>query len=442
MESKIFIATENNRIARFGLRPRPVVEWVYRNVGRTSGGRTVSIHGSDFANATSVTFGGVPATSFSVISPNQIEAVSPAHAAGSVDVIVTTGVGSSAALPESTYTYVATPPPTISSINPVRVASKTRSQVLTSGTNFVDIHEVRIDGESAGFDEIDSTHLSVYPEPHTAGSVTLEVETETGIASTTITFDDTLNPPERKSFEITSFNPSGESDMEVTALDALPNGDLLIAGTFHDAGNVPAADCVARWDGTTWSGFGTDGFDDGALECDGNLGYGVLSIDVSPEGYIYVVGELSIRGDSAHYAVIMWDGSRWRGLLDYDDFTSYFRPTGVVDVSEVGTQLGLAVVSANRVYLIGNFGAIAGAPGTDFLAMWNGSEWTSVNSAAGTSAFDGPVYNIAVSPTGSLYVTGDFSNAGGDTNADYLARWNGSRWEAVGNDGSGGPIFK
>ena len=447
VQSKVYFATEGNadqynRLLRFGLRPRPVVAMVSRNFGRASGGRTVTIHGSDFANATSVTFGGVPATSFSVIGDYQISAVSPAHAAGSVDVIVTTGVGSSSAVPESIYTYVNTPPPTISSIDPARVASKTKSQVMMSGTNFEEILDVRINGIGVGFDEIDSTHMSVYLDPNTAGPATLEVETETGIASATITFDDTLNPPERKFFEITSFNPSGESDMEITALDTLANGDLLIAGAFHNAGNVPAADCVARWDGTTWSGFGSDGFDDGALECDGSLGYGVLSIDVSPEGYIYVVGELSIRGDSAHYAVIMWDGSRWRGLLDYDDFDSYFRPTGMIEVSEVGTQLGLFVVSANRAYLYGNFGAISGAPGTDFFAMWNGSEWTSVNSVAGTSAFNEPIYNIAVSPTGSVYVTGDFTDAGGDTNADYLARWNGSRWAAVGDDGSGGPILK
>ncbi|MEI7443127.1 MAG: hypothetical protein WCK30_06200, partial [Actinomycetes bacterium] len=43
---------------------------------------------------------------------------------------------------------------------------------------------------------------------------------------------------------------------------------------------------------------------------------------------------------------------------------------------------------------------------------------------------------MAWSPDGQLYVGGVFANAGGDESADYLARWNGTNWEAVGPTGN------
>ena len=43
---------------------------------------------------------------------------------------------------------------------------------------------------------------------------------------------------------------------EVFALQALPNGDIAVAGDFTSAGGLPAHD-AARWDGTAWSALAT-----------------------------------------------------------------------------------------------------------------------------------------------------------------------------------------
>ena len=43
---------------------------------------------------------------------------------------------------------------------------------------------------------------------------------------------------------------------DVGALALLPNGDLVAGGGFNTAGGVPASR-IARWDGTTWSPFGS-----------------------------------------------------------------------------------------------------------------------------------------------------------------------------------------
>ena len=65
--------------------------------GPPAGGTAVTIYGIAFTGATGVTFGGVAATSVVVVDASTITAVSPAHAAGAVDVCVTTANGTTPA---------------------------------------------------------------------------------------------------------------------------------------------------------------------------------------------------------------------------------------------------------------------------------------------------------------------------------------------------------
>ncbi|MEV7683929.1 IPT/TIG domain-containing protein [Streptomyces sp. NPDC088341] len=71
--------------------------------GPTSGGTAVTIPGTGLTTTQSVTFGGVPAP-FSVINDSTVSAVSPPGAAGAVDVVVTTGGGTSTEAGGFTYT--------------------------------------------------------------------------------------------------------------------------------------------------------------------------------------------------------------------------------------------------------------------------------------------------------------------------------------------------
>ena len=59
---------------------------------------------------------------------------------------------------------------------------------------------------------------------------------------------------------------------------------------------------------------------------------------------------------------------------------------------------------------------------------WDGSNGTSL-----ITGLNGQVNCMAEAPDGKIYVGGEFTNAGGITNADYLARWNPvtEKWEAV-----------
>ncbi len=75
------------------------------NFGPIAGGTTITITdatGPNFNGATAVTFGGTPAASFTVNSATQITAVTPAHASGVVDVVISAWAG-----PKGYYNYPA-----------------------------------------------------------------------------------------------------------------------------------------------------------------------------------------------------------------------------------------------------------------------------------------------------------------------------------------------
>jgi hypothetical protein len=73
-------------------------------VGPIAGGTSVTIAGTGFATGDQVIFGGIPATSKTVTSSSQLIAITPPHAAGTVDVELTNGAGQKSSLPQS-FTY-------------------------------------------------------------------------------------------------------------------------------------------------------------------------------------------------------------------------------------------------------------------------------------------------------------------------------------------------
>jgi hypothetical protein len=87
--------------------PSPLMPYVYTvspSSGPQAGGTTVTITGANFVNVTTVKFGGVVA-SFTINSPQQITATSPAYAlAGLVDVAVLSTYGT--ATSHGAFTYL------------------------------------------------------------------------------------------------------------------------------------------------------------------------------------------------------------------------------------------------------------------------------------------------------------------------------------------------
>ena len=82
----------------------------------------------------------------------------------------------------------------------------------------------------------------------------------------------------------------------------------------------------------------------------------------------------------------------------------------------------------------GAFTAAGGKTGADYIAKWSGGAW----SALGASKLNGAVHAIAYH-AGKVYVGGVFTNAGGNPNADFLAVWDGTKWGTPCN--ATGPAF-
>ncbi|KUN89489.1 hypothetical protein AQJ66_04830 [Streptomyces bungoensis] len=154
--------------------------------GPTGGGNTVLLIGANLGGATSVTFGGVPAT---ILSQDPfgflIAVVAPPHAAGNVSVVVTTAAGAST---PANYTYVAPPPPQ----PPTAIGIAPQTGPTTGGTPFL-IVGTNLTGASVTFGGVPATNVNVIggvvltglTPPGTAGNVAVQVTTPAGTATVT-----------------------------------------------------------------------------------------------------------------------------------------------------------------------------------------------------------------------------------------------------------------
>ncbi len=79
----------------------PILTSISPTTGLTAGGTSVTLTGQNFMPGATVTFGGVAAISATVASATQINATTPPHKPGSVNVVVTNPDGQSGTLPSS-----------------------------------------------------------------------------------------------------------------------------------------------------------------------------------------------------------------------------------------------------------------------------------------------------------------------------------------------------
>jgi alpha-tubulin suppressor-like RCC1 family protein len=111
----------------------PVVTKLSPTKGPVGGGTEVTIKGTAFAGATAVKFGSTSAASFNVVSATEITAVSPAELAGSVDVTVTTGWGTSPISLADRFRFA----PTVTNVSPNTGSKAGGTSVTVTGTGFV-----------------------------------------------------------------------------------------------------------------------------------------------------------------------------------------------------------------------------------------------------------------------------------------------------------------
>ena len=161
----------------------PTVSSVTPKAGPTAGGALVSISGSGFllAQPTGAVKIGATNATYTIQSDTRIRATTPANAAGTYDITVTTPSGTSATSSADQYTYVA--PPTVSSISPAAGPTTAGTKVTIIGTNFTHATGVTFGEKSALGYAVNSDTQITATAPAGTGTVDVGVTTAGGAVS-------------------------------------------------------------------------------------------------------------------------------------------------------------------------------------------------------------------------------------------------------------------
>ena len=165
----------------------PTVTGISPTYGTTAGGTEVIVTGTTFTGATSVKFGSAAGTII-VNTGSLIVVSSPANAAGTVDVTVTTPTGTSTTSPADRFTNVGTP--TVTGISPTGGPVSGGTAVIINGTGFIGVTAVMF-GTTPAFaipgtqsnnpnQVAAGTQIIISAPTHTAGIVNITVTTPFG----------------------------------------------------------------------------------------------------------------------------------------------------------------------------------------------------------------------------------------------------------------------
>ena len=162
----------------------PRVTALSPSYGPTAGGTSVTITGANFVAPASVSFGtGNAATAVSVVNPTTITCTSPGHAAGAVDVRVTTAGGTSPISAGDVDTYAdATPAPVVTGLSPDSGPTAGGTSVTITGANFVAPASVSFGTGNAAtaVSVVNPTTITCTSPGHAAGAVDVRVTTAGG----------------------------------------------------------------------------------------------------------------------------------------------------------------------------------------------------------------------------------------------------------------------
>lgn len=273
------------------------------------------------------------------------------------------------------------------------------------------------------------------------------------------------------------------------------NGKLYAGGQFDGAGSDGKGNRIAVWDGFNWSGLGSGfnshvvgisvgpdgvyagGYFDKAGETfcnhvafwDGSkwnaMGDGLNSYVTSfanTNNGIYAGGYFTAAGGfNGADKVALWKGSAWVPISGNDSNITLSSGISALAESKYGLIIGttgnypendisaayllkdgklislgsgingsvkVIEVLGNDVYLGGYFSVVIGDSVVNNIVRWDGEFFHPVG-----NGLNEEVRSIKITSSGDLYAGGLFTNAGGDSDADYFARLTSeAEWESMG----------
>jgi WD40 repeat protein len=153
----------------------------------------------------------------------------------------------------------------------------------------------------------------------------------------------------------------------------------------------------------------------------------VVAIAISPSGTIFIGGAFDTAGGSSNCRnIAYYNGTNWAPLS-----TGLNNPVRSLKFAPDG-----------KLLIGGTFTNAAGTKG-NYICWWNGSAFKSFTDL-GATELNYWVNSIDINPTGTIIIGGEFTNAGGDTNATGVAAWHGNNWGklAAGGVTSSAPLNK
>ena len=191
------------------------------------------------------------------------------------------------------------------------------------------------------------------------------------------------------------------------ALTATSDGTLYAGGGFEDLENITAADNVAYLNGSGWHAMGT-----GAGPCTCAVDAFVRGLTANGTDVFVGTDETNVDGIAQADHVVKWDGlGMERAGLEHGGADGWF-PTG--------PDLRPVTVGSN-VFAAGTFQNANGEARADDVAWFDGTQWRPVGSdGAGNGPMIGNGFALARVDR-QLYPAGNFTSAGGDTQARHAA---------------------
>ncbi len=212
----------------------PTITSITPTSGTTAGGTKLTITGTNLTGTTKVTIGGTDATGIAVVSATEVTAVSPAHAAGVVDVALTTPGGTVTKTGAFTYSTPAPAAPTITSVTPATGSTAGGTKLTITGTNLTGTTKLTLGGANAGdLVVVSATQVTATSPAHAAGVVDVALTAPGGTATKTGAF--TYTAPTPAAPTVTSITPvtgstSGGTKLTITGTNLTGTSKVTVGG--------------------------------------------------------------------------------------------------------------------------------------------------------------------------------------------------------------------
>ena len=232
---------------------------------------------------------------------------------------------------------------------------------------------------------------------------------------------------------------TGGAPPESIAFDK--NNTVYICGRFTQIGNTPV-NYLAKWDGSKWvnAGSGITYAEDGT----GTVA-GCLTV-ASDQNTIYVGGALSKAGTADAYSIARWNGTQWSpnesGTEEADFWvSSEYANGGRVPGDKECTTLVFDKASS-YLYAFCYYGIYRQFTKTITPPSVSSSSWMSMGKTLGAYGQETSyIRTVTFDQNGTLYVGGKFGKIG-STDASAVAKWDGTKWVALGSGLRGKGRFK